>query len=218
MMKENHHAKSCSGKTIKKCDCISSFICRRCDGVCIFSDGFQDLIQTDSGFRWKKYLDEKYFKNEIEAMKECLKAKSIAKDTVNDGTLINEENKEEESQFANSDDELDKKAQRSRNYKRILSELEKAKKVSSESPKSRSKSAVLEMIEWYHEQDDEIKKYMETIHGGVSRIPHGQCNLKGNQVISLMRHNYNDPKPKAKKVAKRVERDQKMKDQIKGFY
>ena len=218
-MKENHHsAKCCSGKTTKKCSCMVSFMCKRCDGVCIFSDGFQDLMKTDSGFRWKKYLDEKYFRTEIEAMKDCLKAKSIVQDTAIDGTVVNEENKEEKSQFANSDDELDKKAQRSRNYKRYLSELEKAKKVSSESPKSRSKSTVLEMIEWYHEQDDEIQKYMKKIHGNGSSDPYRSCNLQGNQVVSFVNHNYQEPKPKAKKVAKRVERDQKMKDQIRGFY
>ena len=220
MIKENHHvAKCCSGKTSKKCSCITSYICRRCDGVCIFTTGFQDLIRTEPSFRWKKYLDEKYFRSEIEAMKDCLKAKTVAiKGTSIDDTAVNEGNTEENSQLANSDDELDKKAQRSRNYKRFLSELEKAKRVSSESPNSKSKSTVLEMIEWYHEQDDEIKKYMKKIHGNGSSDPYRSCNLQGNQVVSFVNHNYQEPKPKAKKVAKRVERDQKMKDQIRGFY
>jgi len=57
-----------NGKTLKKCNlCYSTYTCKTCKGLCIYSDTFPNTYYSDKKIR--KFADEKYFPNEMALLK-----------------------------------------------------------------------------------------------------------------------------------------------------
>ena len=213
LTKENRHAtKYPFGKTVKQCYCLKScYCCDRCRGMCIFSKDFEGLMKDKPGFGLNKYLDPKYFKSELQAMKDCINASL-------EGTETSIQEDKEDNKCSLSDDEVDKKTQRSRKYKEYITEQERTKKTSATGSPPPS-SVVLEMMEWYHQQDSEVKKYFNKIHRRLGSELHKQSVVvKGNQATFLLKHSHAERKFKADKITKKNELMKSMKDQAKGYY
>ena len=193
-----HHQKHPKGKSVKNCQlCVSSATCQRCRGICIFSPGYLSALPR-LHLNKNRYLNEKYFLTETTEM-DFFKSASI-----NQLELL----------VKSASERIE---QRTRNYKRELAEVVSEGRIVI--PSKSAGQRVIELVEWFHEQPEEIKVYMRKIHHKHPHCDQRKYWCKGNQLVNI----YSHPSDRSggwegSKTQKKQELEILMRKQLCGYY